>query len=473
MSLKRALILGGGVAGAATAERLARLGWEVHLVEKAADIGGHAARWACKATDVCLRCNVCLAESVLRSVRNNKAIVLHLNHTIAALSLPEQGPVVATLTPTAAVGVDVSGLSPILLEADALILATGFEPYDPRQNPAWGYGRLANVITGVEVEQFLAERGTLVRPSDGQPPRTLAFVQCVGSRTSEIFRRPEDTNYCSAVCCAYALRTARHILHHCPQTEITIFFMDLQSFGKGFQNFYESVCQKVRLVRSRPCEIIAAPENRVLVRYAAEGGPPTAPVLKEEMFDLVVLSVGIRSSSDSREMAELVGIPLDEHGFFLTNSFYSGNGTPPRIFAVGTCTGPQDIARCLAQADAVALAVVAHSGGVAPTARGSSCPRAEGTKIEPLSRDVAIVGGGVAALWAAAKLADLGHNVLLIAANEKQDEPVAVGHLADSTQEARKRIRALFAALWDRIRQHPKVSHFPNARLSTIDGQCG
>lgn len=353
---KQVLVIGAGIAGAATARQLARAGLTVHLIERAATVGGRVADMGCKATDVCLRCNVCVALEQLRSVQYESGVEVRTETVLAELGRGRNGSRYrAVLAPVAGKGCSI-------VDVEAVVVATGHAPYDPVENANYSYGRLANVITGTEAESQLAHQPRLTRPSDDRTPDRVAFIQCVGSRTEEVYRRPEDTSYCSTVCCAYALRTARRLLHACPETDITVFHMDIQHFGKGFQQFCSDCEKAMHLVRSRPYELRAAPDDGVRVRFAPmSAAGEDRPAVDEETFDLVVLAVGIRPRTDARDLADNLGIPLDEHGFFgLKTAAALSDLQREDLYAVGTCEAPRDIAGCIGQAQAVSAIVLSR-----------------------------------------------------------------------------------------------------------------
>lgn len=353
------LVLGGGVAGAAAADTLGRAGVNVLLVEKERDIGGRTRDMGCKATGVCLRCNVCVADKLFRRVRGS-----HNARILAGTTLERLAP-----------GVDGSRFSAVLAQAnpggpparrgamtvvgaDAIVVATGYEPFNPRENNSYGYGRVANVITGLEAEHMLAANRPVARPSDGAVPARAAFVQCVGSRSEEIHRRPEDTDYCSRVCCAYGLRIARKMKHMSGDSKITVFYMDIQNFCKEFDKFYAECAQAVKFVRARPFEVNDGPGGAVRVKYSPpEGGT------REEDFDLLVLSIGIRPPPDGRGLANKLGVAMDERGFFgIKGASAFADLQRPGVYAVGTCAGPADIAGCIAQAEALGAAICLELG---------------------------------------------------------------------------------------------------------------
>jgi heterodisulfide reductase subunit A len=252
------------------------------------------------------------------------------------------------------------GETEIKIDVDNVVIATGYEPYSPAENASYGYGRAANVITGIEAERQLSAQAKITRPSDGQPPKRVAFVQCVGSRSEEVHRRPEDTNYCSVVCCSYALRMAQLLKYQNEDAEITIFYMDIQKFGKGFDEFYSDCKDNMSFIRSRPYEVKPGRDGTVCVKYTPQSIPEKADSqVCERDFDLVILAVGIRPAPDATKLAETLLVPVDEQGFF---GLKSASPLPALqregIFAVGACESPKDIESCMAQAEAASAAVI-------------------------------------------------------------------------------------------------------------------
>ena len=386
------LILGSGIAGITAAERLGNAGVQVHLVEKETDIGGHIREMGCKAADVCLRCNVCVANKILRVLHVTPNVFLYTRTQLAQLLQGKNGHrFTAVLThqsskeqnaqfhvsprlihsplytdsKLAKAGM-MAGAGPArkaqsVVDVDYIIIAIGYEPYNPTENSSYGYGHIPNVITAIDAERQLSADSRITRVSDSQLPGRIAFIQCVGSRTWEIYRRPEDTDYCSTVCCSYALRMARQMKYHSGNPDITIFYMDIQNFGKGFNAFYSNCKSNMNFVRARPCEIKAGKNGMVLIRYAPENsGSQDKTCVCESEFDLVVLSVGMRPPADSRALADILGVPLDEHGFFGLKGASDFPDLQKRgIFAIGASESPKDIAGCIAQAKSVSAEVIA------------------------------------------------------------------------------------------------------------------
>ncbi len=241
------------------------------------------------------------------------------------------------------------------LDVGALVLAPGFEPYDARLVSEYGFGRYANVLTAPQFERLLSASGPtmgqVVRPSDGQAPKKIAFIQCVGSRDLR------HQSYCSAVCCMYATKEAIVAKEHDHQIEPTIFYIDLRAYGKGFESLVRRARDehRVRYVRSMISQVTEIPETKnLLVRYRDESG-----AFWEEEFDLVVLSVGMRPSAKGQELARKLGLELNEHGFAQTSAFDPVRSTRDGVFVTGAFTGPKDIPETVIQASAAAAAVTA------------------------------------------------------------------------------------------------------------------
>lgn len=227
------------------------------------------------------------------------------------------------------------------LKVGAIILAPGYEPFDPRVLDEFDYENLPNVVTSLDYERILCAtgpyEGEIRRPSDGKHPHKMAWIQCVGSR--QVI--PGANSYCSAVCCTYTQKQVILTKDHDPDVECTIFHNDIRSYGKDFERFYQRAARLsgVRFIRSYVSMVSEVPESRnVIIRYSTpEDG------VKEEEFDMVVLSVGLNPPADARKLAEKFGIELNAHGFCKTNPFNPVETTRPGIFVSGAFTGPIDI----------------------------------------------------------------------------------------------------------------------------------
>ncbi len=238
----------------------------------------------------------------------------------------------------------------------AVILAPGFKPYDPTRYGAYHYANFPNVITGLEFERILAAagpfQGHMVRPSDHKEPTKIAWLQCVGSRDLNHC----DNSHCSAVCCMYAIKEAIIAKEHSKDhpLDAAIFFMDIRTHGKEFEKYYWRARDEfgVRFIRSRVHTIDAVPDtDDVSIRYLDEEGD-----LKEETFDLLVLSNGFEVGAEVLELGKTLGIEVNSNKFAETSSFTPVSTTKPGIYVCGAFQGPKDIPQSVMEASAAASA---------------------------------------------------------------------------------------------------------------------
>jgi heterodisulfide reductase subunit A len=393
MADSTALVIGGGIAGLTAALEMARFGVQVDVVERELFPGGHVAKLACKATDACVKCGACLIAEPLAAARDHPGIRLHtacLVETIQkskrfAYTLRSELPRIITAACTgcgicrdlcpadAVVGSTApSGVSffairrqacryakdpsctlcrdrcpagAIQLEttgqltggqADAVVLATGFQTFDPSQKP-YGYGIFPNVITNLDLEGILRREGRMVRPSDGIEPKRVAFIQCVGSRDAKLGHL-----WCSTFCCGAALRAARLVKAHRPETEVTVFYIDIQNFGKNFESEYRRARHDIRFIRTIPGEAFPSAGDGLRLSYVEDSSREA----REEEFDLVVLSVGMVPSAESDRLSRALGMALGPAGFVDR----AAPDHPAGVFAAGAARGPMVIADAIADA---------------------------------------------------------------------------------------------------------------------------
>jgi heterodisulfide reductase subunit A-like polyferredoxin len=251
------------------------------------------------------------------------------------------------------------------IEVGAIILAPGFEPFDPTRFETYGYAKHPNVVTSLEFERILSASGPyeghLVRPSDHKEPKRIAWLQCVGSRDINQC----DYSYCSAVCCMYAIKEAVIAKEHSKEPlDATIFFMDMRTYGKDFEKYYNRAEEErgVRFIRSRIHTIEPADGDNLCIRFATEAGE-----VKEEDFDMVVLSVGLAPLKEVSGMAQKLGVELNEHQYAMTGSFSPVKTSKEGIYVCGVFQGPKDIPQSVMEASASAAA----STEILASARGT------------------------------------------------------------------------------------------------------
>jgi len=313
-----ALVLGAGISGLEAANLLGEMGFEVLLVERKPQLGGYAALYQCKAVDgKCVECGACLVGDAVRKVLSNKKVVpmtgakilnCHKDNGLFKLELMREGEV-------------------SLAFAKAVILCNGFSPFDPSTQKNLSYGKASNILTALEVEEILRNNGKLLRPETLEVPKTICFVQCVGSRN-------EKNIYCSKVCCGYAIRIANLIKSIQPDLNITFFYMDIQTFSRSFADDFPKLKQKYTFIRQIPGELIVNNDGSISVYAKLDG------VIKELYYDLVILSCGISPPEDLDSVVELFKVKRNNDGF-LRPSPEGG------IFAFGTATGPKGITDCI------------------------------------------------------------------------------------------------------------------------------
>jgi heterodisulfide reductase subunit A len=398
MTDKSVLIIGGGVAGLSAATELADLGIHVELVEKSNFLGGHAIGYACKAIhNTCVKCGACMVEEKLQRAVSHPNINILTGSQVQSISknnrfsasirqeplyidpqkctncglcfdrCPIDGAILQSFSknnhpfyavnkekclyfkkqscsickdecPETAFDLDKKS-SDYFIEADAVLIAIGFQPFNPKDKP-YGYGRFKNVVTGLELETMLKRSGRAIKPSDNKLPQKIAFIQCVGSRDVKL-----NHLWCSKICCGSALRTASLIKERQPETKITFFYIDVQTFGKDFEQFYRVAQEDVRMIRTIPGDFYETDDQRLKVNFVNN---PTHETM-EEFFDLVVLSVGITPCEDIGTMSWMFKIGPDEFGFlkgYHKEMPLSKNG----IFTAGTVQGPMSIPETIAGA---------------------------------------------------------------------------------------------------------------------------
>jgi len=227
------------------------------------------------------------------------------------------------------------------INVGVIVLSPGYEIFNPELRGDYGYGKMENVVTSLDFERLLCatgpHEGEVLRPSDKKHPHKIAWIQCVGSRQVV----PGGNSYCSGVCCAYTQKQVILTKDHDAEIEATVFHNDIRAFGKDFEQFYQRTekLSGVRFIRSYVSIGKEIPGNKnVTIRYAtAEDG------VKEEEFELVVLSVGLNPPDEVEKLADVYGIELNSHGFCKTNPANPIETSRPGIFVSGAFQGPMDI----------------------------------------------------------------------------------------------------------------------------------
>ncbi|MDI9614707.1 H(2):CoB-CoM heterodisulfide ferredoxin reductase subunit HdrA [Methanothermobacter sp.] len=241
----------------------------------------------------------------------------------------------------------------IEIEVGTIIVATGYDAYDPTEKLEYGYGRHTNVITGLELERMINASGPtdgkVLKPSDGEKPKRVAFIHCVGSRDEQVGKP-----YCSRVCCMYIMKNAQLIKDKMPDTEVTLYYMDIRAFGKGFEEFYKRSQEKygIKFIRGRPAEVIENPDLTLTVRSE----DTLLGKVTEYDYDMVVLGVGLVPPEGAETLRQTIGLSKSADGFLMEAhpKLRPVDTLTDGVYLAGVAQGPKDIPDAVAQASGAA-----------------------------------------------------------------------------------------------------------------------
>jgi heterodisulfide reductase subunit A len=419
---RKALIIGGGVAGIQAALDLADTGYKVYLVEKEPSIGGMMAR--IDKTFPTMDCSICILAPKMSDAGHHPNIELLTNSEVAEvkgyignfhvkvsrkpryvtkdcsacgdcvkvcpivapnefdvglavrhgiytpfaqavpstytidmnLCLNKEGVIVCDKCLKACERQAISfEMKPVTeeLEVGTIIVATGADVFDPSVLPNYGYGKIPNVITSLEFERLInaggPSGGHLIRPSDKQIPKRVAFVQCVGSRSEKSGRL-----YCSNVCCMNTIKDSLLIKEHWPDTEIYVFYVDIRAYGKGFEDLYKRARNAgVVFIRGLPAEII---EDRKTHNVWLIGENTLRKEVYRMKADMAILSIGLEARKDSEMIQRLLTLSRNQDGFFLEAhpKLRPVDAATGGVFFAGCAESPKDIKDSVTQASAAA-----------------------------------------------------------------------------------------------------------------------
>jgi heterodisulfide reductase subunit A len=245
-----------------------------------------------------------------------------------------------------------------------VVVATGLEVYDPTEMDEYGYTRFENVLTSLEFERLInaggPTGGEVLRPADGRRPRSVGFVQCVGSRSAT-----KGGRYCSNICCMNTIKSTLMLKEHYPEMDIHVFYIDIRAFGKGFEDLYtRSRRLGVRYLRGLPGTVEETPDKtlKVSVENTATGK------LETHHLDMLVLALGIKPAASTQRLQEMLGLQLTPDGFFLEAhpKLQPVDAATRGVFYAGCAEGPKDIKESVTQASAAAARAIRlmHKGEI-------------------------------------------------------------------------------------------------------------
>jgi heterodisulfide reductase subunit A len=252
----------------------------------------------------------------------------------------------------------------IVERVGSIVVATGLDPYDPKELDEYGYTRFQNVLTSLEFERLVnaggPTKGELIRPTDRKRPRSVGFVQCVGSRSAR-----KGGSYCSNVCCMNTIKSTLVLKEHYPDIDVKVFYIDIRAFGKGFEDLYtRSRRLGVHYLRGLPGTVEESSERRlrVSVENTATGR------LETHELDMLVLAIGVKPASTTQKLQEMLGLQLTPDGFFLEAhpKLQPVDAATRGIFYAGCAEGPKDIKESVTQASAAAARAIRlmHKGEI-------------------------------------------------------------------------------------------------------------
>jgi len=343
---RRCVVIGGGIAGMQVALDVAGAAYPVVLVEREPVLGGRMAQLS--GTYLNLQGAARRLEEMTNSVARHPDIQVLVGSEVASCS----GYVGNFQVQVRTASSDGDEATPFSLDAGAIVVATGWDPYDPRLLPEYGGGLLPDVVSTLDFERMLSPGGELRRPSDGSRPHQVVFVQCAGSRDPE-----RGVPYCSKVCCMVVAKQAMLYRQLVPEGQAYVFYIDIRSAGKGYEEYVRRVMEDYGALYLRG-KVSDVCQERGKIRVS--GSDTLSGLAVDIVADMVVLATPMVPAAGATLLGQTLHISTDANGFF--------NEAHPKlrpvetltagVFLAGTCQGPRDIPETLAQASGAAAKVL-------------------------------------------------------------------------------------------------------------------
>jgi heterodisulfide reductase subunit A len=332
---KHIIVIGGGVAGMEAAGQLANEGFTVSLVEKEKETGGHLNDWYKLFPE---RRSSSEVWNYLEKKASSKNIRILTETIIEKLHSNKDGFLLLTGNGTE-------------LKADAIVVATGFDLFKSSRKEEYGYGIYDNVITSKDLETMF-RKGNITL-SNGNTPKTIGFVHCVGSRDEKV-----GNFYCSKLCCVTAVKQAIEVREHLPESKVFCFYMDMRMGGAYYEELYREAQEiwGVNFIRGKVSEASESIDNRLVIKVEDTlAGRP----LKMEL-DMMVLMAGMEMSEGGNKIAKQIGLKTGENRFFspIDNHYANNISNVKGIFYAGTCTAPMNITETISHARSAVSEVI-------------------------------------------------------------------------------------------------------------------
>lgn len=318
---KKVAVIGGGITGMEASVQLSALGYDVTIIEKEKELGGHLKDWTVlfpnlrKGHEIVEFLEKGLDLQSVHTILNARITDIKRNNNVYQIIIDKQG----------------------VIYADAIMIATGFDLFDAHKKEEYGYGIYDNVITSYDLEKLFEQHGT-IKTFTGEIPKKIGFVHCVGSRDEKV-----NNLYCSNVCCVTGVKQAMEIKNIIPDAEIFNFYMDMRMFDTHFEELYRESQEKygVNFIRGRLSEANETKDKKILIKV--EDTLTSTPL--KMTVDLLVLLVGMEPSKGSKEIAGMFGLKLRQSGFLKPEDDHTlTNVTNVQgVFIAGTCCGPMSI----------------------------------------------------------------------------------------------------------------------------------
>ena len=325
---KKILVVGAGIAGLEAASQLQMLGYEVNVLEKKEQVGGHVKKW--------FKTFPYFDDSskIIDAVESKNEDIHLLTDTLLTYAEPSGN------------GFKVNTSRNKQFYADAILLTNGFHVFDAHKKEEYGYGIFENVISNEDLEKFFVNGF----PKSFEKSPRFGFIHCVGSRDAKA-----GNLYCSKVCCATAVKQAIEVKEHFPGAEVYCFYMDLRMFGKNYEELFQTAQEKfgIHFVRARLSEVNQNFDKTLLIKV--EDTLTSRPM--KLTLDCIVLMSGMEPSRTAMSIANLLGVETDENGFYKprTHILEENQSSVKGVFIAGAASGPKTIVETMHDARSAAL----------------------------------------------------------------------------------------------------------------------